>query len=102
MSDGKETTTKIVTPDYTIRVQKTHNKDDGFFEVGLREMDETTFVFAQKMIRQGKDLDAVKFILKELRVSGDDLTTMHWRYINSVGGPILEMVKPYEAELKKN
>lgn len=93
---------KEIKPDWTITVNKSENPADGVFTTHLKEMDEKTFVFAQKMIRQGNELEAVKFILKELRVGGDDLTTKHWRYINSVGGPILKMVQPFEADIKKN
>lgn len=97
-----EKATQVVKPDWTIRVAKSDNKADGFYEVGLKEMDETTFKMAQKMIRNGDQLEAVKFILGELRVSGDDLVMLGWRYVNSASAAILDLVKPYDAELKKN
>lgn len=93
----------VVTPDFTIVVSTARNSDDKM-EIGLRDIDEPTFLAANRLVKADKELEAVKFIVRQLRVSGapaEDFCS-NFHAIRAAVGPVMELIRPLEGELKKN
>lgn len=90
-------------PDFSLIVPAGRNTDKKI-EMGLRELDEPTYLAAAKLIDNGKMLEAVKVIILNLRVSGAPAKELTDNFIalRAAVKPILELVEPLEGELKKN
>lgn len=88
--------------DYTLRVQKAVDSDE-WIEVGLKKIDEPTWLAAQMLIQNGKELDAVRMIINTLCVEGNAKEiTGDFDATRAALRPMLEYLKPPAAELKKN
>lgn len=94
-----------VKPDYVLRVKKAKNSPD-WIEIGLRELDEPTYMAFSSLFKSGKDMDAIRAIILNCRVSGDraeEITDpVNWQRLRAARGPILEFLEPMDGELKKN
>lgn len=88
--------------DYTIKVQKEADSEE-WVEVGLRKIDEPTWLAASKLINAGRELDAVRMIINTLAVEGNpkDITDK-FDYVRGAMSAILEFIQPLASELKKN
>ena len=88
--------------DYTIKVQKEVDSEE-WVEVGLRKMDEPTWMAAAKLIDSGRELDAVRMIINTLAVEGNpkDITD-NFHYVRGALSSIREFIQPLASELKKN
>ena|SRR5687768_4664884 len=92
-----------ITPDFTLTVSKGRNTDEKFV-VGLKDIDEQTFLAAYKLIKNDKEIEATKFLIRQLRVSGDPAEEVcaNFHAVRAAQEPLMEMVRPLEGELKKN
>jgi hypothetical protein len=94
---------KIVKGDFTLTVPLNREKTKmATFEI--REMDEDVYNMARTFLDKGKEFDAVRMIIKALRVSGDDPNLLVGNFIatKSASILILDLIEPVEGELKKN
>jgi hypothetical protein len=89
---------------FTLIVPKSRDPKEGNFEIGLKDIDETTYLAALSYINAGKVLEACRFIVKELRVSGDssDDFSKSFLSVNAAQDKIAELITPLQGELKKN
>jgi len=91
------------TPDFTLTVSKERGSDEKL-EIGLRDIDEQTFLAANKLIQNDKELEAVRFLIRQLRVSGcaaEDICSNFFA-IRSATAPLMEIIRPLEGSIKKN
>lgn len=88
---------------FTLIVPKNQSETEKF-NIRLRELDEPTFIAAQKLLQNGKMLDSIRFIVRSLYVSGDNpeefVTDFH--AVRAATASITELITPLEGELKKN
>jgi len=96
------TINQTVVPDFTIKVRKSRNESDGCLEFGIKEIDEPTYIAAQTLIRNDKELEAVRFLLKNLRVSGNTVDELTFQATRAAVRPMFEFLSPLDGELKKN
>lgn len=84
----------------TVRVDR---KSDKKITVGLKELDEQTYLAATRLIDNGKILDAVRVIIANLCISGNAKEiTENFHATRAALKPILELIEPLDGELKKN
>lgn len=97
-----ETKAPAVKPAFTLRVKKSREAVD-FIEVGLKEIDEQTYIAAQKLIRGGKEIEATKFLINALCITGNaqDITADFQRVL-AASNPLADLLTPMDGELKKN
>ena len=95
--------TKKVVGDFTLRLPKNRDQSE-YFEIYLKELDEPTYMAAATLIAKGKEVETVKFLLKNLWVGGDpiDEVTKNFISVRAASEPILEILNPASGELKKN
>jgi hypothetical protein len=93
----------ITKPDFTLRVKKSRNSDE-FIEIGLRDIDEATFLAANSFMKKDKELEAVKYLIRQLRVSGAKPEEIcdNFHAVRAAVLPLMELIRPLEGELKKN
>lgn len=92
------------TPDFYLTV-KVNRRSDEMVTLGLRELDEATYIMAAKMIDNGKTLEAVRAIINNLCVEGDSkkvTSPENFQAARAAIRPILELIEPLDGELKKN
>lgn len=71
----------------------------------LSEMKEDIFLASKALQDQGKHGDAVRMIVKMLSLPGSDSADLlkdNFVALNSASKPIIELITPIEAEVKKN
>lgn len=91
-----------VLPDFELTV-KVDRKSDKKVTVGLKELDEQTYLAATRLIDAGKTLDAVRTIILNLCVTGNAKEiTDNFHATRAALKPILELIEPLDGELKKN
>ena len=95
--------TKEKKGDFTLIVPRGKSDTDNF-EINLRDLDEPTFLAASSMLKADKHLEAIKFLVKSLYVSGDspDDFVKDFHAVRSAVAPMTELIKPLEGSLKKN
>lgn len=88
---------------YTLIVPRNQSETEKF-EIKLRELDEPTFVAAQKLLKNGKMLDSIRFIVKSLYVAGDNPEEFvkDFHAVRAATSSITDLITPMEGELKKN
>lgn len=88
---------------WTLKVPKDRDKKE-FFEIEMRDIDEPTYLAAMSILNAGKEFEAVRFLIRELRVGGDSAEELgqNFRAIHSANSALIEMMQPLEGELKKN
>ena len=88
---------------WTLKIQKERGSKE-FFEIGLRELDEPTWIAAESFIQQKKERDAIKVIIANCWVSGEPKETIlgNFQYIRSAMASMWQFIEPLESELKKN
>lgn len=88
---------------YTLRVPKSKDELDKFIEVDLKEIDEPTYIAAQKMIRQGQDIAATKFLIQNLCITGNANEILDsFQRVLACRDAVADLIAPMDAELKKN
>lgn len=89
--------------DFTLRLPKDRDQKD-YFEIYLKELDEPTYMAAATLIAKGKEVETIKFLLKNLYVGGDSISDVLDNFIavRAASEPILEILNPASGELKKN
>ena len=89
---------------YTVVAYKGDTEADGKFEFVLKELDEVTYLAAQRLIANGKETEAIKMIISALRVGGDDPVEFGkcLKAVLSARKAVLQMITPLDGELKKN
>lgn len=104
METKKEEAPTALKGTYTITAYKGEEESEGKFEFVVREMDEVTFLAAQKLIQAGKETEAVRMVIKTLRISGDDPVEFGncLKAVLSARGAVMKLVTPLEGQLKKN
>ncbi len=92
-----------VNPDFTLTVSKGRNTDEKI-TMGLRDIDEATFLAANSYMKKDRELDAVKFLIKNLRISGakPEEITENFHALRASVTPLMDLIRPLEGELKKN
>jgi hypothetical protein len=70
----------------------------------LKDIDEAIFLAAKDMISKGKGLDAAVFMIKNMRLGGDEVSVFTDNLVakRSAADLIAEILEPVEGELKKN
>jgi len=88
---------------YTLTIPKKRNSDE-VYTIQIKDIDEVIWNGAQKLIRKEKELEAVKLLIKNLRVSGDDATEIcnNFYALRAATAPLLELIQPMDGTLKKN
>lgn len=95
--------TAEVKPDFTLTIAKSRGTEE-VYTVGLRDIDEQTFLAANKLIKADKELEAVRFLIRQLRVSGDKAEDIcgNFHAVRAATQPLMEIVRPLEGSIKKN
>lgn len=92
--------------DFIITVPKGRGDDDGVYTFGVTDpmRDEPAFIYAQKLFREGKENDCVRYIMSKICVDGDSVEefSKNLYAIRSAVNPILELLVAGEATIKKN
>lgn len=90
-------------PDFVLKVRKSRESEE-LIEMGLKDIDEATFLAANSFMKKDRELDAVKFLIKNLRVSGAKVEEITDNFIALRASviPLMELIRPLEGELKKN
>ena len=73
--------------------------------VELKEIDEDLYIAVSKIMRkEGKELEAVKFLIRNLAVGGDDVTQVcsDWQAVYAATEQILTLLPQGQGRLKKN
>lgn len=85
----------------TVPLNRDKSKNATFY---LKDITEACFVAAKDMIAKGKSLEAGVFIIKTLRLGGDDISVFDENLIakRSAADLVAELLEPVEGELKKN
>lgn len=88
---------------YNLKLPKARGSKE-YFDIIINDLDEPTFIMAQSLIGAKKDVEAVKFVLKELHAGGDNIDEVLdcFPAVHAAMGVVLELLIPAEVELKKN
>ena len=100
----KQKTDAIAAGNFILRVPKNRAKTE-YFEMELKDLnDETLYLSILSIINAGKSLEAVKYMVRQLWVSGDgvDDFVKNFRAVQSAETVLAELIEPLEGELKKN
>jgi hypothetical protein len=92
-----------IKPDFELTV-KVDRKSDETVTIGLRELDEPTYIAVSKLMDAGKIMDAVRMMIINLRVSGvpSETITKNFQATRAALKPLLELIEPLDGSLKKN
>lgn len=90
-------------PTYTITVPLDRERSENAIFV-IRELDEVTYNAARSLWMADKELDATRLMLKELRISGDDISKIEGNLVatRSLQAAFTKFIDPIEATVKKN
>lgn len=88
---------------WTLKVPKDRSEKE-FFKIEMRDIDEPTYLYAMQLLNAGKEFEAVRFVIKELRVSGDSAEEINSNFvaIRAANSALIDMMTPLSGELKKN
>ena len=73
--------------------------------VELKDLDEELYITTSKIMRrEGKELDAVKFLIRNLAVGGDNAEEVckDWRAVYAATEQVLALLPQGQGRLKKN
>lgn len=92
-----------VKPDFLLKVPADRSETK-FLEIGIKDLDEATYLAAVKLMDAGKDTEATKYLLRQLRVSGVEADAICNNFIalRSASQLMIQVLRPLEGELKKN
>lgn len=71
----------------------------------LKDMTTPVFMAAKDMLNKGKSFEAALFIIKSLRLGGDEITAIdieNFVAVRSASDLVAQILEPVEGELKKN
>lgn len=70
----------------------------------IKDITEDVFLGAKSMMEKGKTFDAVRMIIKELRVDGDSVDLLKNNMVAMISASKLveQLIDPVEGKLKKN
>lgn len=90
-------------PTYTITVPLDREREKVATFV-IKELDEVTYNAARSLWMADKELDATRLMLKELRISGDEITVIDNNLVatRSLQAAFTKFIDPIEAVVKKN
>ena len=90
--------------DFTLKLQKSRDVEKGYYTIYLKEIDETVWNGCQRLIRQEKELEAVRMLIRNLRVGGDAVAEVcaNFYAVRAAVQPLLELIMPVDGTLKKN
>lgn len=96
-----ETPEKIGDFTLTVPLNRDKSKTATFH---MKDLTETVFLAARALNEKGKELEAVRLMVRELTISGDDPKILNDNFIATQSASYLlaEIMKPVEGELKKN
>lgn len=85
----------------TVPLNREKTKTATFY---MKDINETVFMAVRSLNQKGKELEAVRLMVKELTVSGDDPALLNDNFIATQSASFLlaELMTPVEGELKKN
>ena len=63
MENVEKKAAKVVEPDFTLKVAGSRDGSVNF-EIGLRDIDEQTFLAAHKLLKADKELEMIKFLIR--------------------------------------
>ena len=90
--------------DFTLELPKDGSGPENW-TIELKSLDEDLYVAVSKLMRrEGKELDAVKFLIRNLWVSGDnpEQVCKDWRAVYAATEQILSLLPQGQGRLKKN
>lgn len=95
--------TKAAAVQFNLKLPKSRGSRE-YFDITIDDVDEPTFIMAQSMIKAGKDVEAVKFVLRELYAGGDKIEEVLdcFHSVHCAMTAIIDLLNPAEVELKKN
>ena len=104
MSEKSATNQDKALGDFTLTIPKGRDPELGFYVIQINDIDETIWNGAQKLIRQDKEVEAVKLLIRNLRVGGDNAEDICGNFyaIRAATQPLLELIQPLDGTLKKN
>ncbi len=70
----------------------------------LKEMEEDVYMAAKTLIEKGKHFDAVRMVIKNLWLGGDQPESINKNFVAmaSAAKAVAELIAPLDADLKKN
>lgn len=88
---------------YELKLPKNRSNTD-FWTINLKELDEITYMAVSKLVKNDKEIEATKMLLKELYSGGDDIEEVckDFGAVHAAMRPALEILTPLDANLKKN
>ena len=97
------TQSKVKQGTYTLELPKDGSGPE-VWTVSLRDISEETYIAATRLFRKDKDMEAMKFLLQNLEVSGDDIAavTSDWKAVYASAEQIMGLLPQAQGRLKKN
>lgn len=89
---------------FSITVPLDRNKTK-FATFHLKEVEESIYLAAKSLQDANKSGDAIRLMIKELSLEGSDqveLLKNNFIALNAASVPVMDMLKPLDAEVKKN
>jgi len=94
---------KEVQGDFTLELPKDGDGPE-VWTIHLKSISEDIFIAAQRLFEKRKDVDAMRFLIRNLSVGGDKVDDVcdDWKAIYASAEQIMELLPQARATLKKN
>jgi hypothetical protein len=105
MSEKKE---ELKSPEGTVltfTIPLSREKDCKTATFYLKEMQEDVYLYVKSLQDAGKSGDAIRAIVKQLSLPGSDSVEVlkdNFVALNAAAKPVMQLLDPLEAEVKKN
>lgn len=98
-----ETKEKVKQGNFTLELPKNGDGPE-VWTVDLKDIEEDIYIAATSLFRKEKDMDAMKFILRNLFVGGDNINDVckDWKAVYASAEQIMKLLPQAQGRLKKN
>ena len=98
-----ETKVKVKQGNFTLELPK-NGEGPAVWTVDLKDIQEDIYIAATRLFRKEKDMDAMRFLLRNLFVGGDDINEVckDWKAIYASAEQIMSLLPQAQGRLKKN
>ena len=88
---------------YTLELPKNGDGPD-VWTIHLKDIEEDIYIASSRLFRKEKDMDAMKFLIRNLHVGGDPVEEVcrDWKAIFASAEQIMGMLPQAQGVLKKN
>ena len=98
-----ETKEKVKQGNFTLELPK-NGEGPEVWTIYLKKLPEDIYVASMRLFRKEKDMDAIRFLLKNLYVGGDNINDVcnDWEAIFASIEQIMSLLPQAQGRLKKN